>query len=158
MKDIGRLLGIDLPVHTELHLKAAVKDPLGVVGREAPLLMDDPQSLPWEGEEREALAEDEETRWFTDDSSRCSHSPGRCRGKPDDPDVMGISNQSDGTHWPPKMDEQYPEVALRGLSVMLPRMKEYFGRMPRPHSMVDITQRHGKIVPWLDPWAWMARS
>jgi glycine/D-amino acid oxidase-like deaminating enzyme len=34
--------------------------------------------------------------------------------------------------WPPKMDEQYPEVALRGLAVMLPRMKEYFSRMPRP--------------------------
>ena len=34
--------------------------------------------------------------------------------------------------WPPKMDEQYPEVALRGLAAMLPRMKEYFGRMPRP--------------------------
>jgi sarcosine oxidase, subunit beta len=30
------------------------------------------------------------------------------------------------------MDEQYPEIALRGLAVMLPRMKEYFGRMPRP--------------------------
>jgi len=30
------------------------------------------------------------------------------------------------------MDEQYPEVALRGLAAMLPRMKEYFGRMPRP--------------------------
>jgi glycine/D-amino acid oxidase-like deaminating enzyme len=34
--------------------------------------------------------------------------------------------------WPPKMDEQYPEVALRGLAVMLPRMKEYFAKMPRP--------------------------
>jgi glycine/D-amino acid oxidase-like deaminating enzyme len=34
--------------------------------------------------------------------------------------------------WPPKMDEQYPEMALRGLAAMLPRMKEYFGRMPRP--------------------------
>jgi glycine/D-amino acid oxidase-like deaminating enzyme len=30
------------------------------------------------------------------------------------------------------MDEQYPEIALRGLSAMLPRMKEYFVRMPRP--------------------------
>jgi glycine/D-amino acid oxidase-like deaminating enzyme len=30
------------------------------------------------------------------------------------------------------MDEQYPEIALRGLQAMLPRMKEYFGRMPRP--------------------------
>ena len=34
--------------------------------------------------------------------------------------------------WPPVMDEQYPEVALRGLAAMLPRMKEYFARMPRP--------------------------
>jgi glycine/D-amino acid oxidase-like deaminating enzyme len=34
--------------------------------------------------------------------------------------------------WPPLLDEQYPEVALRGLAAMLPRMKEYFGRMPRP--------------------------
>src|SRR5262245_7804175 len=30
------------------------------------------------------------------------------------------------------MDELYPEIALRGLAVMLPRMREYFGRMPRP--------------------------
>jgi glycine/D-amino acid oxidase-like deaminating enzyme len=34
--------------------------------------------------------------------------------------------------WPPQMDDQYPEVALRGLAAMLPRMKEYFNRMPRP--------------------------
>jgi glycine/D-amino acid oxidase-like deaminating enzyme len=34
--------------------------------------------------------------------------------------------------WPPKMDEQYPEVALRGLAAMLPRMKGYFPKMPRP--------------------------
>jgi glycine/D-amino acid oxidase-like deaminating enzyme len=34
--------------------------------------------------------------------------------------------------WPPKLDEQYPEVALRGLAAMLPRMREYFSRMPRP--------------------------
>jgi glycine/D-amino acid oxidase-like deaminating enzyme len=30
------------------------------------------------------------------------------------------------------MDDQYPEIALRGLAAMLPRMKEYFARMPRP--------------------------
>ncbi len=32
----------------------------------------------------------------------------------------------------PQMDEQYPEIALRGLAAMLPRMKGYFARMPRP--------------------------
>src|SRR5215207_192409 len=34
LKHIGSLLGIDLPVYTELHLKAAIKDPLRVVGRD----------------------------------------------------------------------------------------------------------------------------
>ena len=30
------------------------------------------------------------------------------------------------------MDELYPEIALRGLATMLPRMSEYFSKMPRP--------------------------
>jgi glycine/D-amino acid oxidase-like deaminating enzyme len=34
--------------------------------------------------------------------------------------------------WPPLMDDQYPEITLRGLAAMLPRMREYFARMPRP--------------------------
>jgi len=34
--------------------------------------------------------------------------------------------------WPPLMDEQYPEIAIRGLAAMLPRMKDYFSKMPRP--------------------------
>jgi glycine/D-amino acid oxidase-like deaminating enzyme len=66
-KDVGQLLGIDLPILTELHLKAAIKDSLAVVGREAPLLIwTDTQALPWEPDEREALAEDESTRWLTE--------------------------------------------------------------------------------------------
>ena len=34
--------------------------------------------------------------------------------------------------FPPPLDEQYPEIALRGLSAMLPGLREYFGRAPRP--------------------------
>ena len=34
--------------------------------------------------------------------------------------------------FPPPLDEQYPEIALRGLSTMLPRLQEYFGRTPKP--------------------------
>jgi hypothetical protein len=56
------MLGIDLPIYTELHLKAAIRDSLRVVGRDAPLLnWIDPQSLTWEEEERQALAENEQT-------------------------------------------------------------------------------------------------
>lgn len=134
LKQVGRLLGVDLPVYTELHMKALIKDSLGVVGREAPLLIwTDPQSLPWEEEERLALAEDDETRWLTEAFPSGIHIR---------PDGSG-ENQTILMLWeyrtkvmepilPPPLDEQYPEIALRGLAAMLPRMKEYFNRMPRP--------------------------
>jgi hypothetical protein len=34
--------------------------------------------------------------------------------------------------WPPPLDEQYPEIALRGLATMIPGLKAYFNRSPRP--------------------------
>jgi glycine/D-amino acid oxidase-like deaminating enzyme len=134
LKDVGRLLGIDLPVHIELHLKASIKDPLGVVGREAPLLIwTDPQTLAWEDEERKALAEDDETRWLTESFPSGVHT--RPEGAGESQTILMLWEYQTKVMepvWPPKMDEQYPEVVLRGLSTMLPRMKEYFGRMPRP--------------------------
>jgi glycine/D-amino acid oxidase-like deaminating enzyme len=134
LKDVGKLLGTDLPVHTELHLKAALKDPLGVVGRDAPLLIwTDPQSLPWNDDEREVLAEDEETRWLTDSFPSGVHT--RPEGAGESQTILMLWEYQTRVMepvWPPEMDEQYPEVALRGLSRMMPRMKEYFGRMPRP--------------------------
>jgi len=132
--EVGTLLGIDLPVHTELHLKAAIKDPLGVVGREAPLLIwTDGQSLPWEEEERATLAEDDETRWLTESFPSGVHT--RPEGAAESQTILMLWEYQTKVMepvWPPKMDEQYPEIALRGLAAMLPRMQEYFTKMPRP--------------------------
>jgi glycine/D-amino acid oxidase-like deaminating enzyme len=134
LRDVGRLLGIELPVHTELHLKAAIKDSLGVVGREAPLLIwMDPQHLPWEEEERLALAEDEETKWLTGLFPSGVHT--RPEGAGESQTILMLWEYQTKVMepvWPPKMDEQYPEVTLRGLAALLPRMAEYFSRMPRP--------------------------
>ncbi|RPJ21368.1 MAG: FAD-binding oxidoreductase, partial [Chloroflexi bacterium] len=134
LKEVGKLLGVDLPVHTELHLKAAIKDPLGVVGRAAPLLIwTDPQSLPWEEQERQALAEEDETRWLTETFPSGVHT--RPEGMGESQTILMLWEYQTKVMepvWPPKLDEQYPEVALRGLAAMLPRMQEYFSRMPRP--------------------------
>lgn len=134
LKEVGQMLGVDLPVYTELHLKAAIKDPLGVVGRDAPLLIwTDAQTLPWEDEEREALVADDETRWLTEPFPSGVHT--RPEGGEDSQTILMLWEYQTKVMepaWPPKMDEQYPEVALRGLAAMLPRMKDYFGRMPRP--------------------------
>ncbi len=128
------MLGVDLPVHMELHLKAAIRDSLGVVGRDAPLLIwSDSQFLPWEEEERQALAEEAETRWLTEAFPSGVHT--RPEGGKESQTILMLWEYQTKVMdpiWPPKMDEQYPEIALRGLTVMLPRMKEYFARMPRP--------------------------
>jgi glycine/D-amino acid oxidase-like deaminating enzyme len=132
LKEVGKLLNVELPVHTELHLKAAVKDSACVVGRDAPLLIwSDAQYLPWDAEEREALAEDDSTRWLTEMFPSGVHTRPEGAG---DTILMLWDYQTrlmDAVDSPP-MDEQYPEIALRGLAAMLPRMKEYFARMPRP--------------------------
>jgi glycine/D-amino acid oxidase-like deaminating enzyme len=132
--EVGRLLDVDLPVYTELHLKAAIKDPLAVVARDAPLLIwTDPQTLPWETEERLALTEDDDTRWLTGSFPSGVHT--RPEGGEENQTILMLWEYQTrllDPVWPPTLDEQYPEIALRGLATMLPRMQEYFTRMPRP--------------------------
>jgi len=105
-----------------------------VVARDAPLLIwTDPQVLPWKQEEREALAEDEETRWLTEPLPASVHT--RPEGAGDNQTILMLWEYQTKVMdpvWPPPLDEQYPEIALRGLAAMLPRMQEYFSHMPRP--------------------------
>jgi len=132
LKDVGELLGVDIPVFTELHLKASIKDSLAVVARDAPLLIwNDPQVLPWEADEHETLAAEEETRWLTQTLPAGAHTRPEGAGN----DILMLweyQTKVAEPNWPPAMDEQYPEIAMRGLTAMLPRLQEYFGRMPRP--------------------------
>lgn len=134
LREVGQLLDVNIPVHTELHLKTAIKDPLGVVGRDAPLLIwMDSQFLPWQDDERQALAEEDETRWLTEVFPAGVHT--RPEGGGESQTILMLWEYQTKLMepiWPPVMDEQYPEIALRGLTAMLPRMKEYLGKMPRP--------------------------
>lgn len=135
LKEVGKLLGIDLPVYCELHLKAAFHDVLGVVPRQAPLLIwSDPQTLPWSEEERKFLAEAEETRWLLGEMPAGVHT--RPEGGFDSDIVLGLweyhTRKMDVPIFPPPLDEQYPEIVLRGLTTMLPGLKVYLSRLPRP--------------------------
>jgi glycine/D-amino acid oxidase-like deaminating enzyme len=133
-KPVGDMLGIDLPVETELHLKVAFKDHLGVIGRDAPLLIwDDPQLLDWDEDEQQLLSEDPETRWLTESFPSGVHT--RPEGAGDSQMTLMLweyKTQQMKPVWPPPLDESYPEVALRGLSRMLPGLRAYFGKAPRP--------------------------
>ena len=128
------MLGTTLPVHTELHQKAAINDALGVLPREAPLLIwNDSQELPWSNAERKELAADPEARWLTETFPPGAHT--RPEGAGDSQAILMLWEYQERPckpDWPPHLDESYPEIALRGLGSMLPGMEAYFERMPRP--------------------------
>ena len=57
LKEVGAMLGVDIPVFNELHGKIALRDELGIVPTNTPLLFwSDPINLPWTDAEREKLA------------------------------------------------------------------------------------------------------
>jgi hypothetical protein len=65
VKQVDALLGIDLPVRTELWEKIVIRDHLGIVPRTAPtVILKDELWLEWSDEERAWLRDDEEHRWL----------------------------------------------------------------------------------------------
>jgi glycine/D-amino acid oxidase-like deaminating enzyme len=134
LKQVGHMVGVDLPVHFERHVKVAINDHLGVVPREAPLIIwTDPQYLPWSEEERVALAESEETERLLNKFPDGVHAR---------PEGGGNSNillilwtyDLDPVEpiFPITPDPYFPEIVLRGLSTAIPGLKAYFDRMPKP--------------------------
>jgi glycine/D-amino acid oxidase-like deaminating enzyme len=137
LKEVGRMVGLELPVFSELHLKMTFKDRLGVVPREAPMLIwIDPVQLPWSEEERVLLAESEETKPLLGELQPSVHT--RPEGGPDSDILMGLW----AYHiipvepvFPFSIDPRYPEIVLRGLATMIPSLKAYLDRLPK--SVID---------------------
>jgi len=134
LREVAWLLGVDLPVYTELHLKAAFNDHLGVVRRDAPLLIwDDAQTLPWDADERRSLAEDPQLRWLMGTFPAGAHL--RPEGGTESRTVLMLweyKSRRIEPAFPLPLDERYAEIALRGISTMLPGLRQYFMKMPRP--------------------------
>ena len=65
---IAHMLGVDLPVYSERHVKLAFNDHLDIVPREAPLLIwTDPVTLPWSDEEHAEFLQSDEDRYLLDE-------------------------------------------------------------------------------------------
>lgn len=134
LKDVGRLMEVELPVFTELHLKVAFKDNIGVLPRHTPLLIwSDPQKLSWNADEIQIIKADEDLHWLLESFPPGVHT--RPEGPLESPVILMLweyqTNQAEPII-PPPLDPLYPDIVLRGLSTMIPGLNVYENRMPRP--------------------------
>ena len=133
LKEVGQRIGVELPVFSELHVKISFKDHLGLVPRDTPMLIwTDPVVLPWSEEERALLSESEETSRLLNELPSGVHT--RPEGGPGSDILLGLW----AYHTPPveptfplSFDARYPEIVLRGLATMIPRLKAYVDRLPK---------------------------
>jgi glycine/D-amino acid oxidase-like deaminating enzyme len=132
---VAGMLGLELPVFSELHVKAAFSDHLGVVPRGAPLLIcAEPVAPLWSAEERAELEESEETRALLGPLPAGAHL--RPEGGADSATVLLLWNYHTPAvppSFPLEPDPLQAEVALRGLATLVPGLAAYIGRLPRPY-------------------------
>jgi glycine/D-amino acid oxidase-like deaminating enzyme len=124
----ARMLGLELPVFCELHAKLALRDTLGAVPREAPMLIwNDPVELEWSETERASLAADPAAAPLLGPLPEGVHVRPRERTR----ELLLIWTY-DATprepEWPPRHDPHYGEALIRAAAHMIPGLRACFGR------------------------------
>jgi len=131
-KEMARMIGIDLPIFAERHHKVSFADTDGVP-RNAPMMIWlDAQCLPWSDDERAALEADDEARWLLQEF------PAGVHGRPDGAHATLVLFNHHGEavdpEFPlPEPPPHYAEIALRGMSTMVPGLRDYAGKPSRPY-------------------------
>lgn len=134
IQEIAHSMDIHLPIFCEPHYKVSINDHLKIIPRDAPLLIwSDAQHLTLSSEEKGILAADEDSRWLLEEFPPGVHT--RPEGGPDSPIALLIWEYHTNAMEPilpmPEVEE-YPLTTLRGLSTMIPELKRYFDKPPRP--------------------------
>lgn len=135
LKEMAQLIGVDLPIIAERHLKVTLPDVHGAVPGTAPMLIWlDEQYLPWSEEERTALAEDKETQWLL------RKFPHGVHGRPDGIGtcttlivLFNYNRAPSDIAFPVPVEPHYAEIALRAMSTMVPATGAYIGKGARPY-------------------------
>ena len=131
LRRTGWMVGVDLPVESEVHAKVAFRDHYGVFPREAPMIIwNDPQQINWSDEETALLREEGRPELI-------GRLPPGCHGRPeggkDSSWCLGLWEYHLDVRepeWPIPTDPLYPEIVLRGLATMVPALSAYHDRLP----------------------------
>jgi glycine/D-amino acid oxidase-like deaminating enzyme len=136
LAEVSAMVGADLPVHNELHLKVAFKDALQAVPRDAPMLIwADPQRLDLTDEERSLCVRQGRRDLLGRLPAGCHCRP---EGGFDSEWVLGLweyRRRVMDPVWPVPIDPMYAETVLRGLTTMIPKLSGYRDRAPE--SVID---------------------
>lgn len=131
--DVARMIGIELPLRTELHAKVAFRDTEQAVPRGAPFLIwSDPVTL-WRSDAEAAALAGDAPDWATRTFPPGAHM--RPEGGPRSDALLliwGYEVAPTPPVWPPTFDPAYAEICLRGLARMIPSLRRYVGHAPRP--------------------------
>jgi glycine/D-amino acid oxidase-like deaminating enzyme len=133
-KEVAALTGVSLPLFSEMHLKVAFEDTLGVVDRNTGLvILDDAQQLDWSDDERADFAADDATRWLTEPLPAGIHL--RPEGYRQNQTVLMLwdyhsTHRYDVATLPLDDDPFYPEVVMRGMVKLAPGLAQYVDRLP----------------------------
>jgi glycine/D-amino acid oxidase-like deaminating enzyme len=135
LRQVGALAGVTLPVFSEAHYKVSLEDTLGAVDRGTGLvILDDAMALPWDDDERAALADDPELAWLAGAFPAGIHL--RPEGYGASRTVLMLwdyhgDHRYDPAPFPMPGDDAYPEVVLRGMTRLAPGLAGYLARVPR---------------------------
>lgn len=129
---VSALTGVELPLSWELHLKAAFGDHDQILPRQAPLvILADEQRLAWSEDEQALLSQSPDDRYLLGWLPGGAHI--RPEGPADSPYCLLL--------WPYHVaptrpvlpilpDPAYAEIAMRGMSRLIPGLQRYAERMP----------------------------
>jgi glycine/D-amino acid oxidase-like deaminating enzyme len=148
--EMAGMIGVDLPIRAERHYKVSFPDTRGGLPRDAPMLIWlDEQHLPWSDEEHAALAADEEAQWLL------GTFPAGVHGRPDGASatIVLFNHHGDAVDpiFPLPEPAHYAEIALRGMSTMVPALKAYNGKTPRPYIDGGYYMRTRENRPLIGP-------
>ncbi|WP_371224035.1 NAD(P)/FAD-dependent oxidoreductase [Roseovarius sp. 2305UL8-3] len=130
---IAEMLGVELPIYNTFQQKIAFEDRLGAVPRALPFSIDlDSQEIDWNAEEKEMLLQDPDFAWLAQEL------PGAIHCRPDGGDGgqwvklgWAFNETPAEATWEPPLDDNYPDIVLRGAARLTPALRQYYGKLPR---------------------------
>lgn len=131
LPEVGHMVGLDLPVYSEVHAKSGFRDHLEAIPRSAPMIIwNDPQTIGWTTDERMYLLEEGRADLVEVLPPGCHARP---EGGPGSTWALGLweyHTEVRTPEWPIPTDPLYTEAVLRGLAKMVPALHAYADHLP----------------------------